>query len=123
MRPARLLLMTVAVGSTLIGCQHIALAQTDSAVPNHVHYKQSAEQDKPSPTGALAPRLQNLGKHVFPVTTKSKEAQLFINQGFNLAFAFNHAEAARSFREAARLDPQLAMAMGQATSWSKINAG
>jgi tetratricopeptide (TPR) repeat protein len=115
MRPARLLLITVAVGSTLIGSQHIALSQTDSAVPNHVHYTKSAEQDKPSPTGALAPRLQNLGKHTFPVTTKSKEAQLFINQGFNLSFAFNHAEAGRAFREAARLDPELAMAYwGQA---------
>ena len=110
MRPVGLLLMIVAAGPTLIGCQHIAFAQTDSAVPNHVHYKQSAEQDKPSPTGALAPRLQNLGKHVFPVTTKSKEAQLFINQGFSLSFAFNHAEAGRAFREASRLDPQLAMA-------------
>ena len=115
MRPARVLLIIVAVGSTLIGYQHIALAQTDTALPNHVHYKESPDQDKPSPTGALAPRLQNLGKHTFPVTTKSKEAQLFINQGFNLSFAFNHAEAGRAFREAARLDPQLAMAYwGQA---------
>ncbi|MGI8838781.1 MAG: hypothetical protein ACR2H4_19385 [Pyrinomonadaceae bacterium] len=115
MRPVRILLITVALGSTLLGCHHIALAQTDSAVPNHVHYTKSAEQDKPSPTGALAPRLQNLGKHIFPVTTKSKEAQLFINQGLNLSFAFNHAEAGRAFREAARLDPQLAMAYwGQA---------
>ncbi|MFZ0064398.1 MAG: hypothetical protein WAL47_20385 [Pyrinomonadaceae bacterium] len=115
MRPARVLLIIGAVGSTLIGYQHIALAQTDTALPNHVHYKESPEQDKPSPTGALAPRLQNLGKHTFLVTTKSKEAQLFINQGFNLSFAFNHAEAGRAFREAARLDPQLAMAYwGQA---------
>ncbi len=115
MRPARVLLIIVAVGSALIGYRHIAVAQTDTALPNHVHYKESAEQDKPSPTGALAPRLQNLGKHTFPVTTKSKEAQLFINQGFNLSFAFNHAEAGRAFREAARLDPQLAMAYwGQA---------
>jgi tetratricopeptide (TPR) repeat protein len=110
MRPTRLLLISVAVGLTLIGCQQIALSQTGPAVPNHVHYKQSAEQDKPSPTGARAPRLQNLGKHQFPVTTKSKEAQLFINQGLNLSLAFNHAEAGRAFREASRLDPQLAMA-------------
>ena len=35
---------------------------------------------------------------------------MFINQGVNLAFAFNHAEAARAFAEAARLDPNAAMA-------------
>lgn len=119
------LLVTFVIVSTLLGVQQKVLAQADSAAPNHVHYTKSADQDKPSPTGQLAPRLQNLGKHVFPVTTKSKEAQLFINQGFNLAFAFNHAEAGRAFREAARLDPQLAMAYwGQALVLGpNINAG
>ena len=61
-------------------------------------------------TGQLAPRLQNLGNHKFPVTTNSARAQLFINQGLMLAYGFNHAEAGRSFREAARLDPNCAMA-------------
>jgi tetratricopeptide (TPR) repeat protein len=38
-----------------------------------------------------------------------------MNQGLNLSYAFNHAEAARAFREAARQDPNLAMAYwGQA---------
>ena len=59
--------------------------------------------------GQIAPRLQNLGNHKFPVTTGSARAQLFINQGLMLAYGFNHAEAARSFREAARLDPECAM--------------
>ena len=63
----------------------------------------------------LAPRLQNLGVHTFPVTTTSERAQLFINQGLNLAYGFNHAEAGRAFAEAARLDPACAMAYwGQA---------
>jgi len=49
------------------------------------------------------------------VTTAVPRAQLFINQGVNLAWAFNHAEAGRAFREAARLDPSCAMAYwGQA---------
>ena len=46
----------------------------------------------------LAPRLQNLGVHSFPVSTKVERAQLFMNQGLNLAYAFNHAEARRAFR-------------------------
>jgi tetratricopeptide (TPR) repeat protein len=38
-----------------------------------------------------------------------------MNQGLNLVFGFNHAEASRAFAEAARLDPSLAMAYwGQA---------
>jgi tetratricopeptide (TPR) repeat protein len=88
-----------------------AQAQT----PSHVHYAASTDLEKPAPSGALAPRLQNLGKHVFPVTTKSEQAQQFINQGLNLTYGFNHQEAGRSFREAARLDPECAMAYwGQA---------
>ena len=110
MRPVRVLLIIVAVGSTLLGSQQTSVAQTDSAQPNHVHYTKSADQDKPSPTGALAPRLQNLGKHTFPVSTKNRQAQLFMNQGLNLSYAFNHAEAGRAYREAARLDGNLAMA-------------
>jgi tetratricopeptide (TPR) repeat protein len=100
----------------LVGMAAAAAAQTDPpAQGSHKHYEHSAAADQPGPTGALAPRLQNLGPHTFPVTTQNKDAQLFINQGMNLAYAFNHAEARRAFREAARLDPNLAMAYwGQA---------
>lgn len=65
--------------------------------------------------GRLSPALQNLGNLHFGVTTKSPDAQRFINQGLTLVYAFNHAEALRSFKEAARLDPDCAMAYwGQA---------
>ena len=93
-----------------------ALAVTASAqTPQHRHYEKAPEADVPSATGALAPRLQDLGTHAFPVTTRSRQAQRFIDQGVRLAYGFNHAEAGRSFREAARLDPRCAMAYwGQA---------
>ena len=51
----------------------------------------------------------NLGTLRFPVTTKSPQAQAFVDQGMRLAFGFNHAEAQRAFREAQRLDPECAM--------------
>jgi tetratricopeptide (TPR) repeat protein len=60
--------------------------------------------------GQMAPRLQNLGNHRFPISTTSARAQLFMNQGMMLTYGFNHAEATRSFQEAARLDPNCAMA-------------
>lgn len=82
----------------------------------HQHYHNNNHLPKTaSPSGALAPRLANLGPHTFPVTTKSPEAQRFINQGLNLTYGFNHQEASRAFAEAARLDPDAAMAYwGQA---------
>jgi tetratricopeptide (TPR) repeat protein len=90
-------------------CILVAAATAYAQAPVHKHYEESKEAEKPAATGELAPRLQNLGTHAFPVTTKSRKAQLFVNQGLNLAYGFNHAEAGRSFREAARLDPNCAM--------------
>ena len=52
----------------------------------------------------------DLGTHHRAITTRSGEAQRWFDQGLVLAFAFNHDEAIRSFREAARLDPDCAMA-------------
>jgi tetratricopeptide (TPR) repeat protein len=83
----------------------------------HQHYRsvRPDETIQAGPGGALAPRLQNLGSHTFKVTTRSVRAQQFINQGLNLTYGFNHAEAGRAFAEAARLDPSCAMAYwGQA---------
>jgi pimeloyl-ACP methyl ester carboxylesterase/tetratricopeptide (TPR) repeat protein len=54
--------------------------------------------------------LTGLGSLEFRVTTDSAAAQRFFNQGFRLLYAFNHTESRRAFREAARLDPKLAMA-------------
>jgi tetratricopeptide (TPR) repeat protein len=45
-----------------------------------------------------------------PVSTNKPKAQEFFNQGLTLVYAFNHEEAARSFRRAAEIDSQLAMA-------------
>src|SRR5918993_1996354 len=85
------------------------------AAPVHKHYAEPADVPVPKPGAPLAPRLQNLGVHTFPVSTKVPQALLFMNQGLNLVYGFNHAEAARAFAEASRLDPSLAMAYwGQA---------
>jgi tetratricopeptide (TPR) repeat protein len=81
----------------------------------HQHYAKDARSAEPAADGRRAPRLQSLGSHKFPVTTRSAEAQKFVDQGLNLSYGFNHAEAGRAFAEAARLDPRCAMAFwGQA---------
>ena len=56
------------------------------------------------------PLLDGLGDLHHPVTTKSKQAQRYFDQGMSLLFGFNHKEAIRSFRSAAQLDPDCAMA-------------
>jgi len=101
-----------------------ALAQPPAPAPQHKHYEPPADAAPPAPGMPLAPRLQNLGTHTFPVSTDVERAQQFMNQGLNLVFGFNHAEASRAFAEAARLDPSLAMAYwGQALALGpNINA-
>ena len=75
-------------------------------------------------TRQVAPLLKGLGNYAMRVTTTSEQARLFFNQGFTLYYGFNHLEAFRSFKEAARLDPNFAMAYwGQAMSLGpNINA-
>jgi tetratricopeptide (TPR) repeat protein len=51
-----------------------------------------------------------LGSVDHPVSTKNAEAQTYFNQGLAYLFAFNHDEGVASFRHAAELDPDLAMA-------------
>lgn len=84
--------------------------QPGAAPPSHVHYGANENLEKPGPTGELAPRLQNLGTHTFPVSCLAgDDAQKYFNQGVNLAWGFNHAEAARAFREVIRRRPDCAM--------------
>ncbi len=53
---------------------------------------------------------EGLGNISHPVSTKNTEAQKFFDQGLAYLYAFNHEEAIRSFKRAAELDPDLAMA-------------
>ncbi len=62
--------------------------------------------DPVSATGDLttAPLLTGIGPLNFPISTNNPAAQQYFNQALTLAFGFNHAEAVRSFKEAARRD-------------------
>lgn len=79
----------------------LMLVFSGTALAQHAH--QSGEA-KP------ATLMPGLGDVHHPVSTQNREAQNFFNQGLAYLYAFNHEEAVRSFRRAAELDPQLAMA-------------
>ncbi len=53
--------------------------------------------------------FDSLGSYHQTITTSSPQAQAYFDQGLRLVYAFNHLEAQRAFREAARLDPACAM--------------
>ncbi|MDF2193621.1 hypothetical protein [Paraflavitalea sp. CAU 1676] len=56
-----------------------------------------------------APLIKGLGNLHFEISTRSKQAQRYFDQGLMLMYAFNHGEAARSFLEVTRLDSSAAM--------------
>ncbi|MDE0364283.1 MAG: hypothetical protein OXP09_01775 [Gammaproteobacteria bacterium] len=60
---------------------------------------------QPASTPPIAPLLDGIGPLHFPISTVEPRAQRYFNQALTLAFGFNHAEAVRSFRAAAALDP------------------
>ena len=60
----------------------------------------------PTPPPALA---TNLGSYHRPISSKSKQAQAYFDQGLRLLYAFNHEEAQLAFEEAARRDPTCAI--------------
>ena len=59
--------------------------------------------------GARPVLYDTLGSYSYKITTNSTEAQRWFDQGLRLVYGFNHHEAQRAFREAARLDPSCAM--------------
>lgn len=65
------------------------------------------------PMGLRGPQAQlfeGMGTHHRTFTTDSDEARQYINQGMIWSYSFNHDEAVRSYRKAARLDPDCAIA-------------
>lgn len=57
-----------------------------------------------------APLFEGLGELDFSISTENSLVQKYFDQGLLLAYGFNHAEAARSFYYATRVDPDCAMA-------------
>jgi tetratricopeptide (TPR) repeat protein len=55
------------------------------------------------------PIYTTLGNHGHEISTDSPEAQVFFNQGLKLQYAFNHAEAIRSYEKALSYDGECAM--------------
>jgi tetratricopeptide (TPR) repeat protein len=67
---------------------------------------------------------KGLGPFSRPITTSSHEAQLYFDQGVQLLYAFDPRDAARSFREAWKRDPNCAMCyFGEAWSWGSYLNG
>jgi tetratricopeptide (TPR) repeat protein len=72
---------------------------------SHAHHDGPAA----APAGGAPVLFDNLGDYHRTITTTSRHAQAYFDQGLRLVYGFNHHEAQAAFREAARLDPTCAM--------------
>ena len=82
----------------------IVLSLSTVALPQHSKHQTADPKEKP------AELVSGMGTHHHAVSTTNPEAQKFFDQGFAFVYAFNHDEAIRSFKRAAEIDPDLAMA-------------
>ncbi len=105
--PASRLLVRTAAVLLLLCFATLAAAQHHG---HNRHDPRALAEDPRLAPGQLAPVLEGLGDHHHEVTTRSERAQQFFDQGLKLTYGFNHQEALRAFKEAARLDPDCAMA-------------
>lgn len=77
---------------------------------NTISAQQTDTQMKMAPAEKPVALLSGLGSLHHPTSTANPEAQRYFDQGFRMIYGFNHEEAVRSFKRAAELDPQMAMA-------------
>ncbi len=66
-------------------------------------------QEEAAPDQGQAQLFSNLGDFGRKIATESSEAQEYFDQGMTWMYSFNHDEAIRCFREAAKLDPHCPM--------------
>jgi len=92
-------------------CLALSLATAGCSIwPWHRQAPSHGDMGHGQPAAEARPVLYDtLGRYSYRITTTSPEAQRWFDQGLRLVYAFNHAEAQRAFREAARLDPRCAM--------------
>jgi tetratricopeptide (TPR) repeat protein len=91
-------------------CLLLSLALASAVFAESAPSSQPSSQPSSAPESAPEPLFDGLGNLHHPVTTNSPLAQRFFDQGLTFVYAFNHDEAAGSFKEGARRDPGMAMA-------------
>ncbi|MFW6083940.1 MAG: hypothetical protein ACODAA_01890 [Gemmatimonadota bacterium] len=83
-------------------------SNTARAAAEHPAPRSDREEAHSSDDGS-PPLYDGLGSHTRAISTDSDRAQAYFDQGLRLQYAFNHAEAIRSYRAALEADPSCAM--------------
>jgi hypothetical protein len=103
--PLRLIIAVATLIGSLVAPMRVSGRQVEPPLPRSF--------DTPMPLYEVG-----LGPFSRPITTSSPRAQAYFDQGVQFLYAFTPEDAARSFREASKLDPECAMCrFGEAWAW------
>ncbi|MBD2259532.1 tetratricopeptide repeat protein [Pseudanabaena sp. FACHB-2040] len=97
-------LFFVALAAVLLG-----LGLTASPLLSDLPQAASSRSALAASPSAPTPLFSDLGDFHYPISTRSDLAQQYFDQGWVLAYGFNHAEAVRSFQAAIEADPDCAL--------------
>ena len=95
-------IIAVALAAALLHAPGSAHSPRPAAQPDAPRHAAAADAD-------AARLLEGMGDYRFGISSQAPLAQRYFDQGLVLAWGFNFAEAERSFRGAARLDPDCAI--------------
>ncbi|HSM09090.1 MAG TPA: tetratricopeptide repeat protein [Gemmatimonadota bacterium] len=112
-------------GLTPFACSKNQEASRGDQESTGLHAVDDAATHSTASEGEPPPLYDGLGDHHREITTRSEQAQAYFDQGLRLQYAFNHAEAIRSYEAALGADPECAMCWwGIAlAAGNNINAG
>lgn len=88
----------------------LALPVFSAGQMRHGNHQQQKQQKQTETKKMMMMLDDGVGKVDHPVSTTNQEAQKFFNQGLAYLYGFNHEESIKSFKRAAELDANLAMA-------------
>ena len=96
--------LTIVFSAVLVVAAGCAMQGQDTPVQSQTHGDHSGHAADARPV-----LYDSLGSYSYKITTTSPDTQRWFDQGLRLMYGFNHQEAQRAFKEAARLDPRCAM--------------
>jgi tetratricopeptide (TPR) repeat protein len=96
--------LTIIFSAVLVVAAGCAMQGQETPVQSQTHGDHSGHAADSRPV-----LYDSLGNYSYKITTTSPDAQRWFDQGLRLMYGFNHHEAQRAFKEAARLDPRCAM--------------
>ncbi len=106
------LILQVSMRLSVLVALATAVGPTSAALGQAVTYPASFDDTMPLYAVGLGPLT-------WPITTHSDDAQAFFDQGMQFMYAFTPMDAARSFVEAQKRDPDCAMCyFGEAWAWA-----